>query len=87
MAGLCRGYSPGAEQKLCPSSSTGYFDIRSGQWWPEMLAFLGVPADALPAMHRSGEAIGYVVYWQDLVLGTILILAVVSDRLTHRGGT
>ncbi|MGC8788212.1 MAG: FGGY-family carbohydrate kinase, partial [Anaerolineae bacterium] len=42
------------------STTTGYFDIRSGQWWPEMLTFLGISAEALPVLYRSGEAIGYV---------------------------
>ncbi|MGC8786892.1 MAG: ABC transporter permease [Anaerolineae bacterium] len=48
-------------------------------------ALLGI---ALIALIRDGMVLMDVsVYWQDLVLGTILILAVVSDRLTHRGGT
>ena len=39
-------------------SSTIYFDIRSRQWWPEMLDFIGVDAGLLPEVHRSAEVVG-----------------------------
>lgn len=39
-------------------SSTIYLDIRSRQWWGEMLDFLGVDAGLLPEIRRSAEAVG-----------------------------
>jgi len=41
-------------------TSTAYFDIRSGQWWAEMLEFIGLRAEHLPALLRSGELVGPV---------------------------
>jgi len=43
------------------STTTGYFDIRSGEWWPEMLGFLGLSSESLPTLYRSGQVIGTVV--------------------------
>lgn len=39
-------------------SSSLYFDIRSGNWWNEMLDFLGVSAEMLPRIENSGVPIG-----------------------------
>lgn len=39
-------------------SSSLYFDIRTGTWWPEMLAFLGVTEDMLPRLADSAVPIG-----------------------------
>ena len=39
-------------------TSTGYFDIRSGDWWPEMLEFLGVQPEQLPHLVDSGRVVG-----------------------------
>ena len=39
-------------------SSTIYFDIHKAAWWQEMLDFIGVSADMLPALHSSAERIG-----------------------------
>ena len=39
-------------------SSTIYFDISSGKWWDEMLDFIGVSADMLPALLDSGVCVG-----------------------------
>ena len=39
-------------------SSTIYFDIHSGDWWDEMLDFIGVSKDMLPSLHSSAELVG-----------------------------
>ena len=39
-------------------SSTIYFDIHKGQWWDEMLDFIGVGKDMLPALHSSAQLVG-----------------------------
>ena len=41
-------------------TSTGYFDIQTGQWWREMLDFIGVSPEQLPAPLGSGEVVGPV---------------------------
>lgn len=39
-------------------SSSLYLDIREGCWWQEMLDFIGITADQLPALHGSAECLG-----------------------------
>ena len=39
-------------------SSSLYFDINTGKWWREMLDFIGVTEDMLPALMGSGEYVG-----------------------------
>ncbi len=39
-------------------SSTIYFDIKGDKWWSEMLDFIGVSEDQLPALEDSGKLIG-----------------------------
>lgn len=39
-------------------SSTLYLDIRSGEYWQEMLAFIGIDENKLPVLHESGERVG-----------------------------
>lgn len=39
-------------------SSTIYFDIHKGQWWDEMLEFIGVNHDMLPTLFSSAKLIG-----------------------------
>ena len=39
-------------------SSTIYFDIHKGQWWDEMLDFIGVDKAMLPDLHSSAELVG-----------------------------
>ncbi len=45
-----------AEKTL--QSSTLYFDIRSGEWWDEMLKFLHLTPDMLPRLSESGTLVG-----------------------------
>jgi len=39
-------------------SSTIYFDVNTGDWWDEMLDFIGVTRENLPRLVKSGERIG-----------------------------
>lgn len=39
-------------------SSTLYLDISSGEYWQEMLDFIGVKESQLPDLHESGEHVG-----------------------------
>lgn len=39
-------------------SSTIYFDIRAGDWWEEMLDFIGVSPEKLPRLTKSAEKVG-----------------------------
>jgi sugar (pentulose or hexulose) kinase len=41
-------------------TSTGYFDIRTGRWWREMLDHIGLRVEQLPELLRSGEVVGPV---------------------------
>ncbi len=39
-------------------SSTLYLDIRTGEYWSEMLEFIGINEKYLPVLHESGEKVG-----------------------------
>lgn len=39
-------------------SSSLYFDIRKGEWWSEMLDFIGITSEKLPRICNSGEVVG-----------------------------
>ncbi len=39
-------------------SSTIYFDIHKGDWWDEMLDFIGVSKDMLPSLNPSAKLVG-----------------------------
>ena len=39
-------------------SSSLYYDIRTGQWWEEMLSYIGLSSEQLPALLHSGEVVG-----------------------------
>ena len=39
-------------------SSTIYFDIHKGEWWDEMLDFIGVRHEMLPALYSSAREVG-----------------------------
>lgn len=39
-------------------SSTIYYDIHKGVWWKEMLDYIGVTPEQLPALHNSAEIVG-----------------------------
>ncbi len=39
-------------------SSSLYFNIRTGDWWPEMLEYIGITRDMLPGIKKSAELVG-----------------------------
>lgn len=39
-------------------SSSLYFDINKGEWWNEMLEFIGLDSKMLPTLKNSGELVG-----------------------------
>ncbi|MBQ8004160.1 MAG: hypothetical protein IJ299_03620, partial [Oscillospiraceae bacterium] len=39
-------------------SSSLYFDIRRGEWWEDMLSFIGISKEQLPRLRNSGELVG-----------------------------
>ena len=39
-------------------SSTIYFNIHTGEWWDEMLDFIGIEKEALPELYESAKKIG-----------------------------
>ena len=39
-------------------SSTIYFDIHKGEWWEEMLSFIGVESNMLPTLYSSARLVG-----------------------------
>ncbi|HHW32276.1 MAG TPA: hypothetical protein GXX20_11510 [Clostridiaceae bacterium] len=39
-------------------SSSLYFDIHNGRWWDDILKFIGIEQDKLPAIEESGVAVG-----------------------------
>ena len=41
--------------------STGYWDINTKQWWPEMLECLGITEDKLPVIKNSGDPVGGIL--------------------------
>lgn len=42
-------------------TSTEYWDIRSKEYWDDMLAFLGVKKEYLPQIRESGEVVGRIL--------------------------
>ena len=39
-------------------SSTTYYDVRNGAWWPDMLEFIGITEAQLPAICKSAAKVG-----------------------------
>lgn len=42
-------------------TSTEYWDISTKKYWPEMLEYLGITEDQLPAVMESGEPVGTIL--------------------------
>lgn len=53
-------------------SSSLYLDIRKGTWWQEMLDFIGIKVDQLPALMDSGEVVATVD-------GTVVVTGVMDQ--------
>ena len=39
-------------------SSTIYYDVTRGEWWGEMLDFIGIESHQLPSIKKTGEVVG-----------------------------
>jgi xylulokinase len=50
-------------------ASTGMLDRQQGHWWPEMLEFVGVREEQLPAVGYCGQAVGTVLPQAARLLG------------------
>ena len=50
-------------------TSTEYWDIRTKEYWPEMLSFLEIPRDYLPEIRESGELVGTILPEMAQLLG------------------
>ena len=62
----------------CILSSTGYFDIHGGEYWPEMLAALGTESDRLPEILDCGSQAGRVLLEPACDLGIAIGTPVVT---------
>lgn len=74
-------------------SSTIYYDVVKGEWWKEMLDYLGVTPDMLPTVKKSAEKIGLyngisvVTGGLDQIAGAIGVGAVDSSCVSEMTGT
>ena len=74
-------------------SSTIYYDVVQGIWWDEMLDFVGVRREMLPALRKSGEEIGeyegirVVTGALDQIAGTIGAGVTDASRVSEMTGT
>ena len=72
------------EGSMC--TSTGYFDIRTGTWWEEMLDFIGLKPDQLPELLRPGEVVGAVTAQASRETGLSTETAVVTGSMDQMAG-
>ena len=74
-------------------SSSLYLDIREGEWWQEMLDFIGVTEDMLPKLCDSGKLIAevdgtkVVTGVMDQVAGSVGAGVVTSEIVSEMTGT
>ena len=74
-------------------SSTIYYDIVNKVWWKEMLDYIGVSSDKLPALKESGEIVGeykgikVVSGMLDQIAGTIGAGVTDETRISEMTGT
>lgn len=62
------------------------YDINKDIWWEDMLRFIGITKEHLPALHRSGEKVGVVKKDAANELGFINDPAVVSGGMDQACG-
>ena len=67
-------------------TSTGYFDIRTGQWWEEMLDFIGLRPEQLPTLLRPGEVVGLVTEGASYETGLSTETLVVTGTMDQIAG-
>lgn len=68
------------------SSSTLYFNISEKIWWPEMLHFLDITENQLPALVRSGTIIGNLTPEAALATGMSSETLCVAGAYDHPAG-
>ncbi len=74
-------------------SSSVYYDVVNRDWWQEMLTFLSVSRDMLPALKHTGEPVGQyegitvVSGALDQIAGTIGVGCSDSSRVSEMTGT
>ncbi len=74
-------------------SSSLYFDIRNGNWWDEMLDFIGVRKDMLPTLYESAVCVGtykgakVITCAIDQIAGAIGAGIVGKGRISEMTGT
>ena len=68
------------------SSSTLYFNISEKVWWPEMLRFLEITENQLPALVRSGTVIGNLTPEAALSTGLSSNALCVAGAYDHPAG-
>jgi xylulokinase len=59
--------------------STLYYDMIHGCWWPEMLDFLGISSEQLPALLNSGEVVGNITADVGLDKNTLVTVAPIDQ--------
>lgn len=72
------------EGSVC--TSTGYLNIRTGTWWEEMLDFVGLKPDQLPALLRPGEIAGSLTKEASRETGLPTGTAVVTGGMDQMAG-
>lgn len=56
--------------------STLYYDLRNGCWWDDMLEFIGISREQLPALLKSGESAGRVAADAEVGLSSKTVVTV-----------
>jgi xylulokinase len=68
-------------------SSTLMFDINTGQWWQDMLNFIGINPGQLPAINKSGHIIGEITDKAAKETGLSKVTLVVTGALDQAAST
>ena len=74
-------------------SSSLYLDIRSGNWWSEMLDYIGIGKDILPHIMNSTETVGFygktrvVTGVMDQIAGAVGAGVIGHGRISEMTGT
>lgn len=67
-------------------TSTEYWDIRTKEYWPEMLSFLEIPREYLPEIRESGELVGTILPEMAQLLGLSLEAKICTGCLDQAAG-
>ncbi len=74
-------------------SSSLYFDIRNGNWWNDMLSFIGIEKDKLPKLLKTSQKVGeykgipVIMGAMDQIAGAVGMGAVGKGIITEMTGT